>query len=208
MKRSRPAGGAKKRSKRKTPNTWLLSPTLTTSPPPLEEAPTGTILVTDPSYAKAIWCSVTIPNCRCGRWKYVSRQDDDERIGASLITWVEDVSVSSLSWEPVMGRQGLGRSKPRKDKPMYAGLDTAQVGVFDFKRYPEKARSELHQQFYEEACCGFTLVKWPLEGEGAGEVMGVKLQATSDGRINVYVSRNEDGVVIGVRLGDSEEESE
>lgn len=173
------------------------------------------LLVTDPSYKKGTWCTVRVADALPGAWRWRAAAHDWERVGARLVTWHSEHSTDALDleWWPAMGRQGLGRSKPRKDRPMFAGLDTAQVGVFDAALYPDGNTGDYDDpaSFYG-GCCSVSShgggVMPALPASPSLSDSGILLKATSDGQINVFVARSHiasgQDVVVGVRLGEDD----
>jgi hypothetical protein len=131
---------------------------------------------------------------------------------------VED--VAAVQWTPVMGRQGLGRSKPRKNKAMFAGVETGHCGVWDNARYCDDESTGAFDDaatFYGTACnTPNGLVRWQAadaaaddddddDDEGGDDSpLGVCLKTTGDGQLNMYVARDASGDVVAVRLGDSD----
>ena len=151
----------------------------------------GVALVSDPSYRASL--GESIANCMPGRWRFeLNQNDDDERIGASMSTWHESVHASreELALRPLMAKRG----RQKKEHPVRAGLDTAQVGVWARARYPDGDTGDMDDgdSFYGQCC--------DANGGIVGE-HGVQLKATSDGSIAIHTAEK-DGKIVMIRLGD------
>lgn len=168
----------------------------------------GVALVSDPSYSRSlVHCQVRISGVMPGLWHHQSKVDDWEQVGAGMVTWhagtVDSLQgLERLNWVAVMGHRG----RQRKERPLTAAMDTAQVGIWDESRYPEGPTGDYDDEdtFYGVCCKQAGLggtVTWPAGNDGGP--MGVKLKTTSDGTIAVYVARfSETGPVVAIRLGE------
>jgi hypothetical protein len=175
-------------------------------------APNDVLLISDPSYPRKSPAAKLIPRCAPGEWVFSGGYHEDERVEARMQLIHRDFDAAlharenedddddgddeGVRWEPLMGRIG----RQRKDRPLSAVMDTAQIGVWVASLYPEETGDYDDSDSFYAQCCG-NGTGYVLQGN---EVVGALVKATSDGDLSVYLARdtNSGGRVVGVRLGD------
>lgn len=161
------------------------------------EVTSNKLIVTDPCYDKAIWCSYVLGGVKNGIWKSAINISDEGDWGnrvAELLVWKKD--------EPAVSCIELASTQ--------IGVDSGQAGFFDYSKYPDRCPGEYGDlnSFYGKACAQTYDEKDRSKKAGIVEGFGVNSSSGfGDGCYTLLVGRNSDGEVVRAKLifiGDEE----
>lgn len=148
------------------------------------EVTSGALMASDPCYTSDTWCAGKIDNVKNGKWLSHAEFSYEKMWGkrvTSLQAWLSDSSPSN--WI-------------RVNKSF--GVDSGQFGFFDYNYFinHESEREYDSPGFYKD-CCDLTLSanKFGLLNQGV-----VSSSGYGDGSYPVYIAKNTNGEVIGVKV--------
>jgi hypothetical protein len=165
------------------------------------EVTSGALMASDPCYTSDVWCAGKIDNVKNGKWLSHVEISDEKIWGkrvASLQAWLFNSSPSN--WTRVGG--------PNSGGPNF-GVDSGQFGFFDYNYFinHESEREYDSPGFYKD-CCDLTL---STDQFGAIDQGVVSSSGFGDGSYPVYIAKNANGEVIGVKvvfISDEEDEED
>lgn len=156
----------------------------------------STVIVSDPCYELPTWCQAKVEDVLPGDYKTTIRMSDQENWGTrvSLLGAVhKDYLDKPLDWELA---------------PFDLGVDSGQLGIFDSNgyfndEYAQSVLSEIEGEFgmndrpgdiWYDKMCALTISD---EGWGSYSEGVVSSSGYGDGSYPLYLSRNNDGKVVG-----------
>jgi hypothetical protein len=146
------------------------------------ELKSGKLLVSDPCYTDISWCQLGVERAKIGTWKASIVVDE-------VSGWGERVHQLLAVHSSFTGQETW--TKEGKD----IGVDSGTAGIFDVEQYPFREGNR-RDEFYE-ACGAHTLSD---HHAGCVDIGAVSSAGFGDGGYPVYIARNKDGEVVGVRI--------
>lgn len=145
----------------------------------------GALRVTDPCYAKDVWCSGTLDNVKNGDW------------------WAEALYITSKGWGTRVSEirifavhQETGNSD-WINSDIHVGVDSGQAGFFDEELYPEGEGDYGDKNSFYGQVCELTFGAY---GAGTLEYGAVSCSGYGDGGYECLYKTNESGKVVAAKI--------
>ena len=153
------------------------------------EVSSGAIMASDPCYDTTVWCASKIENVKNGTWVSCIVYSNEGAWGkrvSDLIATHEDVhKIHMTQWEKIDS----------------CGVDSGQFGFFDYKYFVdhESEREWGAPGFYNECCEATHDESKGFGGNVIGNAGVVSASGYGDGSYPVYVLKDKDGLIVGVK---------
>jgi len=144
----------------------------------------GKLVVSDPCYSPGTWCAGALGNVKNGIWKgFVQKGKTD---WGNRCWSVQAVHLDHYS-------QNMGFSEKTD---ITVGVDSGQAGIYDVAKFGGGQDEYGDGGWYDNAC------ETTLSALGAGVLDGgvVSSSGFGDGAYDCYVSRDNSGQIVGVKV--------
>lgn len=154
------------------------------------EVTSGRIIVSDPCYAKDIWCCNELKNAQNGTWSAYAVYDNS--------------SIYAIIQKLVIECDDAGHIQEGMEMaPFTVGVDSGQAGFFDAVHYRDErvidpdCNSSAYAELWYKHCCEITLARFPA---GVLPFGVVSSSGYGDGEYNCYLQKSDQGKVIRVSI--------